>query len=166
MKIKIEIAKNCGDWGVHKSINKALMADLTKNVLNRFDNFRQVKKFEVSILLTDDIEMLKLNSNFCKKESITDVLSFPDIEIDSDHILEFKPNLDYMYLGDIAFGYQIIKHESELQDKLFEHHFIHLFVHSILHLIGFNHDNDKEADSMEQLEVDVLKSLAIPSPYN
>ena len=165
MKIKIDIAKNCKSWNAHKSINKLLLADITKNVLSRFENFQAVKQFEISILLTDNHEMLKLNDTYRNNKKVTNVLSFPDINIDSSCVLEFKPNRDYMYLGDIAFSYQIIMDESKQQDKIFEHHFIHLFVHSVLHLIGFNHEDDKEAHYMEQLEVNILESLSIPSPY-
>lgn len=165
MKIKIDIAKNCKNWSANKSINKLFLAEVAKNILNRFENFKVVKQFEISILLTDNNEMLRLNDTYRKNKKVTNVLSFPDINIDSRCVLEFKPNIHYMYLGDIAFSYQVIMDESKQQDKIFEHHFTHLFVHSVLHLIGFNHEDDKEANYMEQLEVKILESLSIPSPY-
>ncbi|KAJ6645140.1 Endoribonuclease YbeY [Pseudolycoriella hygida] len=96
--------------------------------------------------------MLNLNSQFCGKGKATNVLSFPDIELDFRHLLEFTPNLDYMYLGDIAFGYEIIQSEAISQNKSFRDHFMHLLVHSILHLLGFDHQDDEEAIIMENLE--------------
>lgn len=165
MKIKVDILKHSKLWNSHRAINKTLFSNITKDVLSRFENFKQVEQFEVSILLTDNDEMLRLNSEFRKKENVTNVLSFTDVKIDSNRVLEFQPNLDYMYLGDIAFGYQVIMNESIEQDKTFENHFIHLFVHSILHLIGFDHKKTKEAKEMEQWEITILESLSVASPY-
>jgi probable rRNA maturation factor len=71
-----------------------------------------------------------------------------------------------MYLGDVAFCYSKIKQEAADQNISFKDHFIHLFVHSILHLLGFDHDNEEDADVMESLEVDILKDLFIASPYD
>lgn len=166
MKITIEIAKRCKKWDLHKDLNKALMAKIVKNIIHRFPNFKLVKRFELSILLTDDKQMQELNSTFCQKEKTTNVLSFPDIELKREELLEFKPNIDYMYLGDIAFGYQVIILESIERNVSFENHFFHLFVHSILHLIGFDHNDDAEAKHMEEMEVNILNDFAISSPYN
>lgn len=166
MKITIEIAKRDKKWDLHKDLNKALMAKIVKNIMQRFPNFKLVKQFELSILLTDDKQMQELNSTFCQKEKTTNVLSFPDIELKREELLEFKPNIDYMYLGDIAFGYQVIILESIERNVSFENHFFHLFVHSILHLIGFDHKDDAEAKYMEEMEVSILNDFAISSPYN
>ncbi|KAJ6645026.1 Endoribonuclease YbeY, partial [Pseudolycoriella hygida] len=110
-------------------------------------------------------QMLNLNKQFRGEEKATNVLSFPDIELDFRHLLEFIPNLHYMYLGDIAFGYEIITSEAMTQNKTFKDHFIHLLVHGILHLLGFDHQNDEEADVMEKLEAEILNGFAIDSPY-
>jgi len=165
MIITIEIAKNCENWKPHKKINTSLMKKLTKLVLSKFSNLIKIEKFELSVLLTDDQNMLDLNSKFSGKNKSTNVLSFPDIELNWRSILEFTTESNYMYLGDMAFGYQIIKEEAMDQNKIFEYHFIHLFIHSLLHLIGFDHENDDDANAMESLEIDVLQTLAIPSPY-
>ncbi|XVN42158.1 MAG: rRNA maturation RNase YbeY [Candidatus Rickettsia vulgarisii] len=165
MKINTEIIKNCPDWKCHKFITKTLLKKVVTNIINRYSNLKIVKEFELSVLLTDNEQMLKLNKQFRDKEKATNVLSFPDIELDFRHLLEFAPDIDYMYLGDIAFGYETMCEEAISQNKTFENHFMHLLVHSILHLLGFDHQNDEEAEVMEKLEIEILNDFAIPSPY-
>ena len=164
MKITIEIAKSDSSWK-GKVPSKKLMRDITCNIFNRFANLAEVRLFELSILLANDSEISKLNGEFRNKYHATNILSFPDIQLDWKHILEFKPNLNYMYLGDMVFCYQIIEKEAKSQNKLFEHHFIHLFVHGLLHLIGFDHTNEEEATVMENLEILILRDFSISSPY-
>ena len=165
MIITIEIAKTCKEWNEHKQINKNLIKKITGLVLSKFNNLTKIAEIELSILLTEDRDMLVLNNNFLNNDSVTNVLSFPDIKLNWRTILEFTPEFNYMYLGDVAFAYQIIKQEAFSQNKTFEHHFIHLLIHSILHLLGFDHIKDEDADVMECLEIDILQILAIPSPY-
>lgn len=170
MIINIEIIKNYKKWQEHKLINKALIKKITHNILQRFDNFANIEQFELSILLTDNPSMLDLNSQFRDKEKATNVLSFPHAELNwqdlhlNDSGME-KASCPYMYLGDIAFGYETIYHEALEQKKTFENHFIHLLIHSILHLIGFDHQNDEEANIMENLEIKILNYFNISSPY-
>ncbi len=109
MKINVEIIRTYQDWENHKFINKLLVKKVACAILSRYKNFKGVARFELAILLTDNNEMLNLNSQFCGKEKPTNVLSFPDIELDFLHLLEFTPNVVYMYLVDIAFGYEIIQ---------------------------------------------------------
>lgn len=165
MKITIEIIKSCQSWKNHNFINKRFVKKIITAILSRYQNFAKVAEFELAILLTNNDEMSRLNKQFRNKMKATNVLSFPDVELDFRRLVEFTPNLDYMYLGDIAFGYEIIKHEAMSQGKAFEDHFTHLLVHSILHLIGFDHQSGEEADIMENLEINILKDFAIAYPY-
>jgi probable rRNA maturation factor len=166
MKIIIEISKDAKAWDAHKNLtSKVFIKKVLSNVLSRFPNFNLIKEFELSILLTSSNEMQRLNREFRDKDRPTNVLSFPDIELNWQHLLEFKPDLNYMYLGDIAFGYEVINFEAINQNKTFNNHFTHLLVHSILHLIGFDHQNEVEELAMEELEVKILKDFAIDSPY-
>ncbi|XVN40296.1 MAG: rRNA maturation RNase YbeY [Rickettsia endosymbiont of Argas persicus] len=172
--INLEIIKNYDKWREHKQINKALVKKIAKNILSRFKSFKEIKQFELSILLTNSEEILTLNKQFRNIEKVTNVLSFPTIELNwqelnSNNIsskLEFLNDSEYMHLGDIAFCYDVIYNESCEQDKIFENHFIHLLIHSILHLIGFDHQNDKEANIMESLEIEILSYFGMSSPYN
>lgn len=165
MKVNIEIIKAYQNWKSHNFINKKFVKKIVTTILNQYQNLTKVAEFEVAILLTNNDEMLRLNKQFRNKTKATNVLSFPDIELDFRHLLEFTPDLDYMYLGDIAFGYEIIENEAMSQGKTFEDHFTHLLIHSILHLIGFDHQDDEEANIMESLEITLLKDFAIASPY-
>lgn len=165
MYLTIEIAKENSDWKECKGINKSLMKKILKVILSRFQYFSQLKEVELSILLSCDNTMQDLNAKFRGKKKPTNVLSFPDTELNPQGLLEFKPDLNYIYLGDIAFSYQTIKNEAISQRKSFHNHFIHLFVHSVLHLIGFDHENEKEAIVMEDLEVEILKGFAIKNVY-
>jgi probable rRNA maturation factor len=165
MKIQIELARDNREWYKHKNVNKFLMTTITSHILNKFDKFKTTCQYELSILLTMDDKMLHLNNLFRNKNSVTNVLSFPDINLNYRQLLEFEPNVEYMYLGDIAFGYQKIRNEAKDQNKTFEHHFIHLLVHSILHLLGFDHQAMEDAIVMENLEIEILKDFNIINPY-
>jgi len=88
-----------------------------------------------------------------------------DIEIKKDYLLEIDPGCDYINLGDIAFGYEIIVEEAKNQSKSFSDHFAHLLIHGVLHLLGFDHEKTYEAEIMEGLEIKALSNLAIASPY-
>lgn len=164
MKINIEIIKSYKEWKNYSFINKPFLKKVVANIINRYNNLKLVHEFELVILLTCNNQMLNLNKQFRGKEYATNVLSFPDIELDFRHLLEFTPPSHYMYLGDIAFGYETISHEVSDQKKSFKDYFTYLLVHSILHLLGFDHQEDEEADIMEKLEIEILNSLAIGSP--
>ena len=161
MKFNIEIAKESPEWNNYPAINENFLAEITKNILSEYSNFTKVKEFELSVLLTDDNQICKLNREFRNKNYATNVLSFPDLDIHWTQILDFSPKTDYLYLGDIAFSYHTIHEEADN----FKDHFVHLFIHSILHLIGYDHCNKKEADVMESLEVKFLTNFNIASPY-
>jgi probable rRNA maturation factor len=68
-------------------------------------------------------------------------------------------------LGDIAIAYETTRREADAEDKPFDHHLSHLAVHGFLHLVGYDHENDDEAEIMERLERDILAQLGIPDPY-
>jgi probable rRNA maturation factor len=166
MKIQIEIANDYKPWSQHKEIiNKIYIKKIIKEILSRFNNLSEIKDVELSMLLTNNAQMHTLNNQFRGKDKATNVLSFPDIVLKSQHLLEFKPDINYMYLGDIAFGYEKISEEAKEQNKSLKDHFTHLLVHSILHLIGFDHKEEEETMQMQKLEIDILKQFSIQSPY-
>lgn len=117
------------------------------------------------LLLTNDNKLKELNKKFRDKDRPTNVLSFPDIDYNDTIALEKVIQEDYLYLGDIAFAYETIMEESQLQNKTFLNHFTHLLVHSLLHLLGYDHIKQKDAEIMEKVEVDILKQFGIKNPY-
>jgi probable rRNA maturation factor len=75
------------------------------------------------------------------------------------------PDIGAPHLGDIVIAYETLARESAGEGKLFDHHLAHLTVHGFLHLMGYDHQNDSEADAMERLESTILARLGVPDPY-
>jgi probable rRNA maturation factor len=117
---------------------------------------------ELAVMLTDDAGIRTLNSNWRDIDEPTNVLSFPALRpptgaADSDD----TPRM----LGDIAIAYETARREADDEQKPFDHHLSHLTVHGFLHLVGYDHETDDEAEVMEALEVEILAQLGIPDPY-
>ncbi|MBA2629209.1 MAG: rRNA maturation RNase YbeY [Rickettsiaceae bacterium] len=165
MNIIVEIAQESDEWDNVPYVDESLFSELVSIVLSRYPNFLRVKALELSILLTGAKQMQSLNDKFRRKDKATNVLSFPDLEIDWRKIVEFIPDSDYMYLGDIAFGYEVIALEAKKKMISFQDHFKHLVIHAILHLIGYDHIKDEDAQVMESIEIQILEAIGINSPY-
>ncbi|MBZ6077071.1 rRNA maturation RNase YbeY [Microvirga sp. WGZ8] len=113
--------------------------------------------FEVSVMLTDDASIRELNRQWRGKDKATNVLSFPAPE---------QPGFEGpRHLGDIALAYETLVREAEEESKPLADHFAHLVVHGVLHLLGYEHEVEEEADIMEALEVKALATLGIADPY-
>lgn len=105
------------------------------------------------ILLTDDAAVRDLNARFLGKDAATNVLSFPAAPSAAPH------------LGDIALAYGVCAREAAEQRKPLAHHLQHLVVHGVLHLLGFDHLDDGEAEDMEARERVILAALGVRDPY-
>lgn len=112
---------------------------------------------EVSLRLVDEEEMRSLNRDYRGKDSATNVLSFP---------ADLPPELELDLLGDIAICAPVVAREADEQRKPAQAHWAHLTVHGTLHLLGYDHIEDAEADAMEALETAILAQLGIPDPYH
>ncbi len=110
---------------------------------------------ELSILLCDDAAISALNFRWRGQDRATNVLSFPA----PPRTGQPAP------LGDIAIAYETVVREAAEQDKPIADHLAHLTVHGFLHLLGYDHENDGEADRMERLEREILARIGIPDPY-
>ena len=113
---------------------------------------------ELAIVLTHDSAIRALNRTWRGKDAPTNVLSFP-----SGPMRASGPRP--AYLGDIVIAFETVAREAKLEGKPFRHHLAHLAVHGYLHLIGHDHENDRDAQKMERLERKILARLAIPDPY-
>lgn len=113
---------------------------------------------DVVVLLCNDAEMRELNREHRKKDKATNVLSFP-----APKAMRVKGVLEH--LGDIALGLETCVGEAEEQGKTLKNHVMHLSVHGTLHLLGYDHMTDEEAEEMESLERDILAGLGVPDPY-
>jgi probable rRNA maturation factor len=116
---------------------------------------------EIAVMLTDDAGIRTLNNNWRGIDKPTNVLSFPALQPTGPIGEDDPPRM----LGDIAIAYETMRHEADEAQKPFEHHLSHLTVHGFLHLIGYDHETDDEAEEMEALETEILAQLGIPDPY-
>ena len=112
---------------------------------------------EVSVQLVDDGGIRALNARWRGFDKATNVLSFPASPAEK---LASAP-----MLGDIVVAYETMRREADDERMSLSDHFVHLVVHGFLHLVGFDHEDDAEAESMEALETRVLKGMAIADPY-
>ena len=111
---------------------------------------------EVAVMLTDDETIRTLNRDWRKIDKPTNVLSFPATR---------APGAAAALHGDIVIAYETLAREASEEGKPFTHHLAHLAVHGFLHLMGYDHQNDSDADAMERLESAILKRLDVPNPY-
>lgn len=119
---------------------------------------------EVSVRLTDDAEMQRLNNDYRGKDKPTNVLSFPMQDADTLARWAAAGETDLL-LGDLALGHETIVREAEEKGITIEAHATHLIVHGTLHLLGHDHLDDATAEAMEALETRILAGLGIDDPY-
>jgi probable rRNA maturation factor len=108
---------------------------------------------DLVVLLTSDAVVRDLNARFRGKDEATNVLSFPAAANPHGH------------LGDLALAFAVCAAEAKTQGKPLAHHLQHLVAHGVLHLVGYDHQNDAEAETMEALERAILAGLGVPDPY-
>ena len=107
----------------------------------------------ITVLLTDDESVRALNRDFRGKDTPTNVLSFP------------APQTARPHLGDVALAHGVCAAEAQAQGKTLAQHLAHLTAHGVLHLLGYDHETEAQAEDMEKLERVILASLGFPDPY-
>ena len=140
-----------------KEISKKIEINLLKGSID----------IEISILLTNNNQIRKLNQNYRQKHKATNILAFPLYDINlrnNKNISEYLFDNNLM-LGDLVLSLEYIKNESVEQDKNFDHHLKHLLLHGLLHLIGYDHIDNNDRKTMEELEINILKEFNIKDPY-
>jgi probable rRNA maturation factor len=135
---------------IHRAI--AAAAELTE---------ADIGEAELAVMLTDDAGIRTLNNNWRGIDKPTNVLSFPALPPTGPVGPDDPPRM----LGDIAIAYQTTRKEADDEQKPFDQHLSHLAIHGFLHLIGYDHENDDDAETMEALEQEILAQLGIPDPY-
>ena len=111
---------------------------------------------EVTIRLVDEAESHDLNLTWRGKDKPTNVLSFP---------FEAPPGIELPLLGDLVICRQVVEQEAAEQEKALEAHWAHMVIHGTLHLLGYDHIEDSEAEEMESLETEIMLALGYPDPY-
>lgn len=130
-----------------KTVQMVLEAALAESKLKN-----KCGDFEIAVVLADDAFVQSLNSQYRGKNKPTNVLSFPSDSSSGE-------------LGDIILALETVEKEAKEQRKTFRNHATHLLVHGFLHLIGYDHIEEKEAENMEKMEIKILKKLGIVNPY-
>ena len=111
---------------------------------------------EISLLIVDEDEGAELNRQWRGKEGPTNVLSFPS---------DLPAELELPLLGDLIICVPVVEQEAIEQKKSLNSHWAHMMVHGTLHLLGYDHIDDQEAEEMESLETEILGQLGYPDPY-
>jgi probable rRNA maturation factor len=112
---------------------------------------------ELTIRLVDEPESRELNSTYRDRDYPTNVLSFPS---------DLPPELNIPLLGDLVICAPVVAREAQEQNKPLDAHWAHMVIHGCLHLIGYDHVDDDDAEEMEELERRLLAALDIPDPYD
>jgi probable rRNA maturation factor len=114
---------------------------------------------EISFVLTDDKRMRALNRAYRGKDKPTNVLSFAALDAECP-----KPGMPWL-LGDVVLTSGVVAREAKAQRKTIQHHLSHLAVHGVLHLLGYDHEQERDAEAMEALEIAALAGMGIANPY-
>lgn len=149
--LQIEISGTLPEWDAfHTFIESCLRAAAAA---------LDLRDTEISVHLCNDAEMATLNKTYRGKQGPTNVLSFAPVvdeaSLDGEHLL-----------GDIVLSYETLTEEAVAQAKSFESHLAHLLVHGLLHLLGYDHQEDAEATLMESHEIKLLAAMGYANPYD
>jgi probable rRNA maturation factor len=155
--LELEIVDEGGDWSSFGTASELALA--AGQAVARQPRFEGSDAAVVCIALSDDATVRDLNARYRGKDAATNVLSFPSSTAGAN---EFG---DARNLGDVVLACETVGAEACEQGIPPAHHLQHLVVHGLLHLLGFDHDNDADALEMEGLETEILASLGIANPY-
>ena len=161
-KIEVDVLVNYEKWFDEFPDIENLVNDNSNKILKLTDIVNNSKYLELSVVLCDDNFIQDLNRNYRNSDKPTNVLSF---EADSLIAGNYKNCQSDLILGDVIISLDTIKKEAIDQNKILKNHLIHMLTHGILHLMGYDHIDDKDAIQMEGLEVEILRNFSISSPY-
>lgn len=117
---------------------------------------QQLTEAEVSVYIVDEEESQELNSQYRHKDKPTNVLSFP---------ADLPEEIEIPLLGDLVVCAPVVEREAQEQGKTLDAHWAHMLVHGTLHLLGYDHIEDDEAETMEALETQLITAMNYPAPY-
>ncbi|AHB48281.1 metalloprotease [Hyphomicrobium nitrativorans NL23] len=156
--LSLDIVHEAESWGSVDGLEPLIEeAGRALAAAPRFSHFTPA---EACIALADDAAVHELNLRYRGKDKPTNVLSFPATPMG-------HPSEDVAprALGDLVLAHETLVREAAEQGIPLAHHLQHLVIHGLLHLLGYDHETERQAEEMEAMEVEILASLGIPNPY-
>jgi probable rRNA maturation factor len=154
--LRLSIVEEAGDWSEIAALPTIVRE--AARALVKHPRCANSRGREATIVLADDSLLRSLNRTYRGKDAATNVLSFP-FQVGSDED-------GAAYLGDVVLAAETVAREAADQGVPHGHHFQHLVIHGVLHLLGFDHETNAEAEAMERIEIETLARLGIADPYS
>jgi probable rRNA maturation factor len=155
-EFQLSLQYNSNAWAPFKNQLKPRFMKVCKLASSCFEHdFFEHDVLKVNVNLSDNPQIHQLNLLYRQQDKPTNVLSFPFCE----------KRRNAFYLGEIVISFEKMQNEANEQSKSFYDHLTHLFTHSLLHLFGFDHENEADANQMEALEIQILQHFNIKNPY-
>ena len=168
-KLNLDISIDDNRWNEEisdiESVAKETMYAVFEYIGKRyeFDMLKLNKILNINLVLSDDNNVWQLNKQYRGMDKPTNVLTFANM--DNDDFASENEYFEDIELGDIIIAYETMQKEAKIKNISLLWHFMHLFIHGLLHILGFDHQDDEEAEEMEQIETDILESLGVDNPY-
>jgi probable rRNA maturation factor len=173
--LSVELSVHCDGWLAACPEAEGLAATAARAALSGATAPVTAGTLILGLVLTDDAEQRRLNHTYRGIDAATNVLSFaladsphphPSLPRKRGRVMEeaAPPGIPVL-LGDVVLALTTVEREAREQKKPLADHLAHLVVHGVLHLLGFDHENDTDAAIMEAREVEILESLGVPDPY-
>jgi probable rRNA maturation factor len=149
------ISTNSGKVVFYNPPNNQILLNIS-NDIDEFISYFSVEKIDVEVSFCTAEQIKDLNYKFRKKDSETNVLSFP---------AESSIGIQNACCGEVIICYEVLNNEAKESSKNITNHFKHLLIHSFLHLLGYEHDKENDAILMESEEIKFLSKIGISDPY-
>lgn len=149
------ISTNSGKVVFYNPPNNQILLNIS-NDIDEFISYFSVEKIDVEVSFCTSEQIKDLNYKFRKKDSETNVLSFP---------AESSIGIQNACCGEVIICYEVLNNEAKESSKNITNHFKHLLIHSLLHLLGYEHDKENDAILMESEEIKFLSKIGISDPY-
>ena len=149
------ISTNSGKVVFYNPPNNQILLNIS-NDIDEFIAYFSVEKIDVEVSFCTAEQIKDLNYKFRKKDSETNVLSFP---------VESSIGIQSACCGEVIICYEVLNNEAKESSKNITNHFKHLLIHSLLHLLGYEHDKENDAILMESEEIKFLSKIGISDPY-
>ena len=149
------ISTNSGKVVFYNPPNNQILSNIS-NDIDEFIAYFSVEKIDVEVSFCTAEQIKDLNYKFRKKDSETNVLSFP---------AESSIGIQSACCGEVIICYEVLNNEAKESSKNIANHFKHLLIHSLLHLLGYEHDKENDAILMESEEIKFLSKIGISDPY-